>query len=734
MKRLYWNLLRALLLVFFTARMPWAAESQDVKDILEERKDAAFRHLQELAGQNIAQAEEKRIMSDLDAWHKKRLTRIMEEHYAEVESVLADVTLGEDVGGVEVYWSQIKAGTGFDATLAGLVQRFADRAQRAVRADIMELQERISGELHQKLMDNIILANSNIWGRYDLAMGQVFGKELVSSVTATPSLESVLESIRGREGEGANAAGQSPAALALGIGMIMLPLIKKIVNRVSTAIAVKMGGKIVTKLIPVVGWLMVGWEIWSAAQAKANFEEELRKNFFTEYQQSFSAEVIWQEIAASGELRDTVKRSCLEIENQCRVIAASFIDISDIVQRVPALREYVRREREDGRGDAQIYDTLKQLYYVFKDKILSEYDVKVLEQVVFRVPPVFRGRFSRLLDVTGNEFVELFIQDRVLFDERIRKAQLLGVENYLRYRAEVDILKDNLVQTVFTPYASFITEDAGACAGVFLLLRLGASTEGWQQEALRRVFAHGEAFAAILPQDQVKAVKLFQSDRMVSALLRAYEKNPELSRALVKLQPLAFWDTARKIENTLSAAEFVKKESRYSSEEAVAAVMSDARIPDIYEEYGKDGLVLWRRFVGEDSGTQQEKIARSAIQLALHKGYPTEKLTTINDVKWAEYCDYLPIGGVSLFGATTDLSQGLRFAILYIPLLVFLYLAARFFYKILRLHQGAAVYGGFTAGRIPLPEKVIEAEVLPEATKQLEDKKCRRKKQRKSQS
>ncbi|MDR2522231.1 MAG: hypothetical protein LBC93_00790 [Synergistaceae bacterium] len=717
MRRLCWILLRALLLVLFTARVPWAAESQDVRDILEERKDAAFRHIQELAVQNIAQAEEKRIMSDLDAWHKRRLTRIMEEHHAKVESVLADVTLGEDVGGVEVYWSQIKAGAGFDATLADLVQRFADRVQRAVRADIMELQERISGELHQKLMDNIILANSNIWGRYNLAMGQVFGKELVSSVAAAPSLESVLESVRGRESEGANAAGQSPTALALGIGIIMLPLIKRIVNRVSTAIAVKMGGKIVSKLIPVVGWLMVGWEIWSATQAKANLEEELRKNFFTEYKQSFSAEVIWQEIAASSELRDTVKRSCLEIENQCRAIAASFIDISDIVQRVPVLREYVQREREDGRGDAQIYDTLKQLYYVFKDKILSEYDVKVLEQVVFRVPPAFRGRFSRLLDVTGNEFVELFIQDRVLFDERIRKAQLLGVENYLRHRTEVDLLKDDL-QTVFVPYASFITEDAGACAGVFLLLRLGASTEGWQQEALRRVFAHGEAFAAILPQDQVKAVKIFQSDRMAGVLLRAYEKNPELSRALVKLQPLAFWDTARKIENTLSAIEFVKKESRYSPEEAVAAVMSDARIPDIYEEYGKDGLVLWRRFVGKDSGTQQEKIAKSAIQLALHKGYPTGKLITINDVKWAEYCDYLPIGGVSLFGATTDLSQGLRFAILYIPLFVFLYLAARFFYKILRLHQGAAVYGGFTAGRTPLPEKVIEAEILPEATKQ----------------
>ncbi|MDR2527894.1 MAG: hypothetical protein LBD04_02605 [Synergistaceae bacterium] len=712
--------------MFFFAGASWAAEPQNGMnihgmDILEERKNAAFRHLQDLAGRNIAQTEEKRILNDLDAWYKRRLTRVMEEHYAEVESILADVTLGEDVGGLEVYWSQIKAGSGFDAALAGLVQSFADRAQKTTRGSVMELQERLSGELHKKLMDNITLANSNIWGKYNLAMGQVFGKELVSSVTATPSLDLALESVRGREGA---SAAQSPATLALGIGMILLPLVKRIVNRVSTAIAVKMGGKIVAKLIPVVGWFMVGWEIWSAAQAKANLEEELRKNFFTEYKQSFSAEVIWREIVASGELRDTVKRSCLEIENQCRTIAASFIDISDIVQKVPALREYVRREREDGRSDSQIYDTLKQLYYVFKDKILSDYDVKMLEQIVFRIPPAFRGRFSRLLDVTGSEFVELFAQDRALFDDRIRKAQLLGVENYLRYRTEAE--QDDLA--VFTPYASFITEDMEACGGVFLLLRLGVSTEGWRQESLRRVFTHEEAFTAILPEERAKLVKIFQSDRMANALLRAYGKTPKLSGALVKLQPLAFWDTVRKIENTLSVAEFLERESRYSPEEAVVAVMSDARLADVYEDYGKDGLVLWRRFVDKDSGTLQETIAKLAIQLALHKGYPIAKLITINDVKWAEYCDYLPIGGVSLFEATTGLSQGLRFAILWIPLLMFLYLLARFFYKITRLplYGGAAVVGR-------AERAVIEAEILPDA-RRLEGEKCDRKEDRTSRS
>ena len=93
-----------LLLIFMFASASNAADvvRKDIGGILEEQKNAARAKLQELSTRNIAQAEEKRILQDLDTWYRNSLPQILEKHYKEVEPVISKVSLDEDIGGLGV--------------------------------------------------------------------------------------------------------------------------------------------------------------------------------------------------------------------------------------------------------------------------------------------------------------------------------------------------------------------------------------------------------------------------------------------------------------------------------------------------------------------------------------------------------------------------------------------------------------------------------------------------------
>ncbi len=576
-----------------------------------------------------------------------------------------------------------------------MITDFMNNAQAAIQDSVRALEDEIRDDFNTEFLKNIDSAKGNIYALYESTLSQLLGKELVANAFYAPSLQPVLEKFF-PQAENETASSSSPFTLAIGIGMIMTPLIRRVMTRVGVTATAKIGGKLLARVLPVLGWALLVWEGVSIYYAKTNFEEELRKNFFAEYKQSLTAETIWTEEGVADDssfektTQDLVKNFCAEVEAQCRNTAVALTEVADVIKQNPILLESVKNKRDDGIDPTSIYDTMKQLYSVFKENFASADsldNLQRLEQIYNRIPFDFRGPFTRLADVAGPELIALFSKDRTAFDTVITKAQLIGVDHYLQHRSDADKMDSALFTNTFTPYASFIATDKDACDGVFLLVNSGLQATGWQQEALRRVATHAEVFTAIstrMRDNYDKLAEIFQSERRLVAFLAAYGKEPALSVTAIQSQPIAFWDAgdADEIEKTLSLAAYLEQTWDVSPEEAVDTAVNDTKLRGIYEEHGAEGIDIWRRFAGKDSGAQQEKNAESAIRL-VSRGFEADKLMTVGNVRSAERLDKIPLG-LFLFNTAGPM---LSFVFFVLIILIIITLVAYFAYKILGFHR-----------------------------------------------
>ena len=107
--------------------------------------------------------EVDRIMGVMDKLMANEVSKLVDDHYLEVEKALQRVSLPENIGALKVYWESIKSGTGYDRTgIDALVQDFLRRAQAVSEPSQEKLAEDIENTLNEALSTEMIQARKII--------------------------------------------------------------------------------------------------------------------------------------------------------------------------------------------------------------------------------------------------------------------------------------------------------------------------------------------------------------------------------------------------------------------------------------------------------------------------------------------------------------------------------------------------------------------------------------------
>jgi hypothetical protein len=640
----------ALLWVYATAH---AQAPQPAPTAIEE----SLRHIdsrKRLVRQEIAQIENRvntetgLIMDRLDQVFQMAMPD-MEKHHQDVEKALQRVTLPDDIGVIEVIWRQLKAGVGANEALEDMITRFSERAMREIESEREGLMEVIDKRVKEVLQKELPRAQENIRAPFQKILVRHFPAWEGHGLPAPP-LPSINLRAEGAHGPGATMLG------ALG-GMLILVLRKRIVKMIATKIA----KQVLTKAIPVIGWLLMLHAVWDATQAKASLEQELRTQFLAVYKSEMTADALWKaRNEASGtstrdEYAREVRAQLDEWSKLCRREAERMLDVAHLYTLLPNVREYSIQQGQKGRNTLEVVEELALVNEVFPVSLIRQTSIEQLLNMIMQAPD--KQELERLA-------AEL---DTRLLDEYARHgravliaAHALGVRMFLEVVRSGKRLHWADVQRAFEEYPRDLPDPARR--GLLLLLLEGVVRTGVRPSTLQRIADHETAFltlAPVLKTDPGKLFETFANDQALQVIIEGYKKDAEITQACAKAWPVRTWerykDKARR-DALFQVARYRIMERQQSVEVFANEIGEQDELTFFYLDAGLDAVRLWDAHVGPQAGAHQRRIAKRAIEL-YKAGYPRDALLTVEGVKFADFCHRLPFVGLQVFKLLYPLAQ-----------------------------------------------------------------------------
>ena len=99
----------------------------------------------------------------MDELTAKEISKLVDDHYSEVDRSLQSVSLPEDIGTLKVYWESLKTGTWYDsAGMDALVQDFLRRTRAVVEPSQEKLADDIENRLNEALSAEMMRARKTI--------------------------------------------------------------------------------------------------------------------------------------------------------------------------------------------------------------------------------------------------------------------------------------------------------------------------------------------------------------------------------------------------------------------------------------------------------------------------------------------------------------------------------------------------------------------------------------------
>ena len=596
-----------------------------------------------LAAREITQSPDRiagevaRIIARLDSFFRDELRGQFDTHYKEIEQSLQTVSLPEDVGRLEVAWEQLKAGTRIDSSgLDALVEDFIGRAQAEIEPYQANLIASIDSQLEEIWAAAFKQAQDTIRAPFLEILVRHFPAWDTPHLTAPPlsvPSQSSAEDYR-----------PNVVRPALGLtGILLIVLRRKIVRMVS----LKMAGKVAGKFIPVVGALLLAFDVWDAAQAKTSLEQTLREQFLIRYQEEFTLTTLWDQPAEEGEpstrqqLEQEIRPFLHRWSDHCRREVERILEAAHIFAISPNVKDYITEQTQKGRHTQEIVEDLSLVSGVFGQEIIVQAPLDDLLLLIVHAPD--EQELARLARELGPWLLQEYAQHG---REVLVTANRLGVPTFLEVVRTGKKLDWYDVRTVFEQY-SRLSEPARR--GLVLALLERTSPSSIPSATLENISRHEKLFRIVAPlvaPDTDKLFNLFGSPPVLDVVDRAYQRNTEAAEAFLSQWTFRIWERYRdpaRFDALSAVTDYRLTERKQMARDLAREIGERDELTPIFADVGLCGVRLWDTYVGPAAGQHQRKVTENAIYL--HKeGYPCDVLQTEEGLSRVRFFHHLPLG------------------------------------------------------------------------------------------
>jgi hypothetical protein len=277
-------------------------------------------------------------------WKTPEVQKEFDDHNSSVAKLLDRVVIRSHRTNLGVYWAAYKAVLR-DAELREICKEFSEDAMKELKVEQDRFTNRLGGNFEQAVDSALDKAREGIRVKIDNTIAASF-----------PSLSGLhfplpKPKIVGQK-DGPEPGGSSPLRGALPIAGVLLIVFRKALQRIVSSIALKIAGKVLAKLIPIVGVILLALEVWDAATAKANLQNQLRTTFASEYKSELTSQVVWQEL--EKETQKQIEDELNRWMKQCKEDARKLLNAAAGISGNPSMagRENSKRSWGEYRSSA----------------------------------------------------------------------------------------------------------------------------------------------------------------------------------------------------------------------------------------------------------------------------------------------------------------------------------------------------------------------------------------------
>ena len=634
----------------------------DVADILRQadrKKVLAVRAIHQNPDRVAEQTD--RIMAKLDSLFQERIQKRFDTHYEAVEQALETVSLPQDIGSMEVFWQQLKAGVGNTNDLDILVKDFIGQAQSRIEPKRQELIEFLDTQLEETLTGELEQAQNSIREPFLMIIADHF------PVWDAPRLSAPSLPNSGSQGlqkkDRSYMPGSAMALAGLAAGAVAARTSKKIVGKAFTKVLAKGAaagasgaaagaatGPLAPFVTPVLGVLMATWtayDVWDATQAKRELERELRTELFIKYKEGFSPAAIWSmEISAEGgaafhqQVAEEIHSFLRDWTDHCRMEAEKILDAAQVYDLSPDVKEYIAEQARNGRDTREIVEDIATIEDIFGRRMIARAPFKKLSDMLVLDPDrsELLARLARALDIRLLEEYDRYGR------EMLDAADLIGVPTFVEAVHGGRNLDWQDVLKVFQWHPGDLSESARR--GLLLAIEERAAASRIPSTTLENIDRHKQLFrtAASLAETDT-LFRLFGNPSVLSTVDWANRKDSDVAHAFLVEWTDRTWEgyDREQLGALMDVADYRVGERNQSLRDFAREIGEHDVLTPIRVEFGLDGVRLWDSYVGPTTGQHQRRQAESAISLH-RKGFPIDVLMTSEGLAQARVLQYVPFG------------------------------------------------------------------------------------------
>lgn len=750
------HFLLTLLVVFSLSTSAHGQTSSEAKPGVEDLLIQANRK-KALASREIDRSPDRvagevaRIMAEMDRLFWEQIQELFEAHYKKVEQALQTVSLPKDVGALEVFWQQLKAGVYDSSDLDALVNGFVHRTQATLEAQREDLFEDIDSQLTETLTVELKQAQDNIRAPFQEIVGRYFPVWNIPRLNPppVPPLPGLQEENRSHV-PGSIVIG--PAGFVLYTGAVLakaapkMPgmakwLKRKLLGKVAARVAARAAsgvaaGAATGPAAPViVGSLIMIWtayDVWDATQAKADLENELRTQFLSRYKEDVFPAAIWNQPVGESEssfrqqLEQQVGTSLDVWSDLSRKEVERMLTAARVSVLSPNVQEYIAEQTQKGRHTQEIVEVMNQVGEVFEPDMIARAPLEHLQMMIIHAPD--RQELSRLAGELGDWLLQEYTQHG---KEVLLAANRLGVPAFLEVVQAGKKLDWSEVRAVFERYPADLSERARR--GLLLALQERTAPSDVVPATLETIARNELIFRHVAPvvmPDTDKLFRLFGNPSVVDLVARTWRKNAEAAQAFLSQWPVRIWEHYRepaRFDALLSVAEYRLTQRRQAPDAFAREIGERDELTRIFADIGLCGVQLWDAHVGTAAGKHQREVADEAIRF-YKAGYPCNDLLTPEGLQQVRCDDSLWVGlgcmARSLETKVRSLGTIVYYGLVLLVVLSIAFLAVWLKWKLLAGNRPGSPPSEPTTGRIRQvpPDKADEATDPSTEQKQIDER------------
>jgi len=666
-----------------TAEAPTAAEKPNLlAQKLFEVEIASRTAEEELAKlPSLVNSERTRISNELNQWANTDLRRIIEEHHRQVERALEETTLPEDHSSFGIWWKQVKAGVFLNEDIEEVVALFVQRAgprlsavHEAFQREMLESLEIRSRTLLRESMESI---------RKPFIATVKDRLPLYNSIPVPNTERAALLFVLSEQ---KNDMGRLSSGMAVVGGVVLMLLGRKLVQRMMHMAVIKIGGKVLSRMIPVIGLGLLLYEGIQMGQAKELFEEELRKSFLAEYTADVTVDSVWNSSpdgvlpSMKQEMDRNISALLNDWEKICRSEAVSMIHSARVLASSEHVRDYVTLELEKGADFQLILQKMNTLWDAFGPYLAHE-PVEFFESILIDSPD--RNDLRLLSRDQGSRFIELYKAYGADFLKAVNK---IGVENYI----STEWKNSDVNWSVLNRSLDFLADISGnrnAARGLLFLIQANVPLDGFSPDLMAKIAVKKDLFLRIwdaIAPDARKLAVFFESDRSLEILERSLNAFPEASRVFLRGYGVEFW-TSWSNDDIFDLLRVSEIRGRSGGRIGAASIRPEERadVLDVFRRAGERGIILWDIHSKEPTGGIAKTLALQSIE-CLSDGYPFEDMKDPELVRFAVASRKFPAGRFFY-----DTLKGVGSLVRYLLLGVLLSAFGGFFFVVFKRVRGS---------------------------------------------